>query len=113
VNIDANHLVYPSRSIANTQMMIPASMYGRLLPNLEVQLSARTPGGTIQFEKYRDLSSKNAPIRGCTTKPETGPATNTMAIFDFESPRERRYGEARKCVAQELRSETDLRELTI
>lgn len=57
-------------------MMVPAIMYGRRLPNLEVQLSANTP------------------TSGCITKPERGPATNTIAIFDFDKPSERRYGEA-------------------
>jgi hypothetical protein len=33
-------------------------------------------------------------MSGCINKPDTGPATNTIAIFDFDKPSERRYGEA-------------------
>lgn len=37
-----------------------------------------------------------APINGCMTRPERGPATNTTAILDFDRPRDKRYGEADK-----------------
>lgn len=35
-----------------------------------------------------------SPIRGCIIRPESGPATNTTAMLDFDRPRESRYGEA-------------------
>lgn len=59
-----------------TQRIVPSNIYGRLLPNRDVLLSASTP------------------MRGCMTSPERGPARKTMAMDDFERPRERRYGDA-------------------
>ena len=37
-------------------------------------------------------------MRGCTMRPERGPAMKTRAIKDFERPREMRYGEATQFV---------------
>jgi hypothetical protein len=36
----------------------------------------------------------NAPMRGCMISPESGPATNTMAMFDFVKPKDSKYGDA-------------------
>lgn len=55
-------------------MMEPITMMGRLLPHFDVDSSATTP------------------IIGCTIKPETGPATQTMDVCPLVSPRDRRYG---------------------
>jgi len=66
--------------MAEMQIIVPNNMYGLLRPNREVQLSASTP------------------ISGCIMRPESGPATNTKAMFDLDNPRDNKYGEA----AQEL-----------
>lgn len=72
VKTAATPLVKPRSNIATTQMPVPSNIYGLLLPNREVELSAK------------------APISGCTTSPESGPATNTAAIEDFERPNDKR-----------------------
>lgn len=37
----------------------------------------------------------HSPINGCTTRPEIGPARNTIAVTDLDIPRDIRYGMAR------------------
>lgn len=54
----------------------PPSMYGRLRPQRDVELSANTP------------------INGWIKNPESGPARNTIAMFDLVRPSESRYGDA-------------------
>lgn len=44
----------------------------------------------MQFAYGQDF----APIIGCIIRPESGPARNTTAMLDFDSPRDNRYGEA-------------------
>jgi hypothetical protein len=39
------------------------------------------------------LVSAYAPTRGCTRRPESGPAKKTRATYDVMRPMERRYGE--------------------
>lgn len=43
VNIVANGLVNPRRSIAHTQMREPTTIYGLRRPKRDLELSARTP----------------------------------------------------------------------
>jgi hypothetical protein len=62
--------------MAAAHIIEPTSMYGLRRPKREVEESARTP------------------MRGCTKRPESGPAMNTMDTEDLESPREMRYGDA-------------------
>lgn len=52
----------------------PITITGRLLPHLDLELSAITP------------------IIGCTIMPEMGPANQTIEVWPFVNPRERRYG---------------------
>ena len=35
-----------------------------------------------------------SPMRGCTIRPDNGPARNAMAVNDFDRPSLMRYGEA-------------------
>lgn len=76
VNMEATPRVYPKSNMANTQMAVPISMYGRRLPRRDVVVSA------------------SMPIMGCIMRPESGPARNTAAMEDFERPSESRYGDA-------------------
>jgi hypothetical protein len=62
--------------MAEMQITVPNNMYGLLLPNRDVQLSASTP------------------INGCIIRPESGPATNTTATLDLDNPSDNKYGEA-------------------
>ena len=70
VTILANWRVYPRSRMKKEQNMVPASMYGRLLPNRDFEVSASNP------------------MIGWTTRPEMGPAMKTIAIPDLDSPKE-------------------------
>ena len=69
----------PRSIIAKTQIRQPAIMYGRRRPNRDLERSA------------------NAPTRGWTIRPESGPAMKTRDMYDFDRPRSSRNGEATGC----------------
>lgn len=83
--------VKPRSSIAITQIHVPTNMYGLRRPKRDFELSARIPSSQVPAD-VGYAKERGVPMRGCTTSPEIGPARNTVATADLESPSERRYG---------------------
>jgi hypothetical protein len=44
-------------------------------------------------------TTSDSPINGCIISPDSGPATNTIAMLDLLNPRDIRYGEATTSVS--------------
>lgn len=65
---------YATPSIDKQVRMPDTKMYGRRLPNREVHLSLK------------------APIKGWTSKPDSGPASHTNAVNSLDNSKESRYG---------------------
>lgn len=72
----ATSFAQPSSITAKLETMQPPIINGRLRPILLLH------------------ESDNTPTRGCTIRPDRGPARNTTLMADFDKPKLNKYGEA-------------------
>lgn len=71
-------------------MTQPPIIHGRRRPKRDFDRSASMPESVSE----KTLNLITVPMSGCMIKPESGPATNTSDIKDFDRPSSSRYGEA-------------------